>query len=291
MTRRWTALAWAGLLLTGLVACGGDDEEATPLEVVRAAATETAEARTARMEMSMTGSGLPGLGDRTVAIDMDGVIDFDARTGQFTMDLSSLGIPGASGSVEMVFSDLVVYMKLPAALAGQLPKPWLKIDLAEAGRQEGIDLDALSQLGSSDPTQALDYLRGASSDITEVGREELRGTATTHYRATLDLRLAAQQLEGEQKQALEKLIATTGLGSYPAELWIDDDGRLRKMDLSIDLSQLKLPAREATTSEGAAASAGTMNVTMELFDFGVDVDVAPPPAAEVVDIAELQGQG
>jgi hypothetical protein len=34
-----------------------------------------------------------------------------------------------------------------------------------------------------------------------------------------------------------------------------------------------------------------MELTMEFFDFGVDVDVEPPPSDEVIDIQELIGAG
>jgi hypothetical protein len=40
----------------------------------------------------------------------------------------------------------------------------------------------------------------------------------------------------------------------------------------------------------APGQQGDMTMTMELYDFGVEVDVEPPPESEVTDIQELLNQ-
>ncbi len=43
--------------------------------------------------------------------------------------------------------------------------------------------------------------------------------------------------------------------------------------------------------EVAQGQTGDMTMTMELYDFGVEVDVEPPPRNQVMDLSELLGPG
>lgn len=67
--------------------------------------------------------------------------------------------------------------------------------------------------------------------------------------------------------------------SLPADVWVDDEGRLRKMQY-----RLKLRAKGTSTSQQQGA---TVSTTMELFDFGTTANVRRPPASQVADFAEL----
>jgi outer membrane lipoprotein-sorting protein len=60
----------------------------------------------------------------------------------------------------------------------------------------------------------------------------------------------------------------------PIDVWIDDNGLLRRFQFT----------DEPTASE-------TSTVTVELFDFGADVDVEPPPDDEVMRMSELFSGG
>src|SRR6266511_4397979 len=53
-----------------------------------------------------------------------------------------------------------------AACAG---KSWLKLDLAALSKVSGKDLGNLTQVAGNDPSQALALLKGASTDVREVG--------------------------------------------------------------------------------------------------------------------------
>jgi hypothetical protein len=267
------ALALAALPL----ACGGG-ESLSPQAAVAQAATKYEEAGSSRVSMSATIKDVPG-GPFTFT----GEGEFDRERGHMTMDMSELGAAtgGAfAGELEMILEDLVMYMKFPEAITQQLPggKSWVRIDLREAGKELGIDLEELMQVQQSDPTQALQYLRGASDDFEEVGEEDVRGVATTHYRGTIDLRKAAEQLPEEARESFERAIDLIGVANLPFEVWIDEDGMARRMKYEQPLA-------------GADGEEGTMALTMELFDFGVDVDVEPPPSDEVIDIQELIGAG
>jgi hypothetical protein len=127
------------------------------------------------------------------------------------------------------------------------------------------------------PVALVPLLKGASSGVKEVGREQVRGVDTTRYKATIDLRKAAEQQGPQAKKQLERFLEQAQAQSLPADVWVDDQGRLRKMRY-----QLKLRPK-ATDQQGSA----TVSTIMELFDFGTDANVRRPPASQVADLAEL----
>ena len=274
------ALIFIPLLALALAAaCGGD--EVSPGSAVADAATKTQQAGSSRMAFTavMSGGGLP----QTFEIQGEGEFDFEARKGRLTYDLGKL--LGGAGELEVVLDGLVLYMKSPTE--GTLPegKSWYRIDLAEAGKYAGIDVAQLSQLSQGDPSQMLLYLRGASSGVEEVGTEELRGAETTHYRAQVDLGKAVEQsLEGippetraSLRKVVDQLIEQLGTREIPVDAWIDGEGRARKVVTTFDAAV-----------RGRAAKLHTV-VTMELFDFGIDVTADPPSVDETVDLLELMG--
>jgi hypothetical protein len=270
-------LALFSLALAALpLACGG--ESVSPQAAVAEAATKYEEAGSSRVSMTATLKDVPG-----GPLTFTGEGEFDRERGRMTMDMSSLGeaTGGAfAGELEMIFDRLVLYMKFPAAITEQLPggKSWVRIDLREAGKELGIDFAELMQVQQSDPTQALQYLRGASEDFEAVGEEEVRGVETTHYRGTIDLRKAIEQVPEDARDSFERAVELIGTNRLPFEVWIDDDGMARRMKY-----EQPLP--------GADGQEASMELTMDLYDFGAEIDVEPPPADEVIDMQELLGQG
>jgi hypothetical protein len=72
------------------------------------------------------------------------------------------------------------------------------------------------------------------------------------------------------------VIEVTGVDSYPAEAWIDSQGRVRRIKVDISMgAQLGTPI--------------TMTMTEDLYDFGVKANIAPPPESQVVDMSKLVG--
>ena len=256
-----------------LSSCGGAQEN--PLSVITLAADKTAEVGTARVAMDMTMTTSEG----EIRTSGEGVFDLDALQGEMTMNVVGPGNPEAM-TMEGVFDGTKIYMKFPASIAAQMPggKSWISMDLQEVGEQEGLDFNALMQSGSSDPTQTLHYLRGASGDIETVGEEEIRGTPTTHYKATIDYDKVAEQAPADVREGMERNVELIkewlGDDTAPIDVWIDEEGFARRMKTSAEYA--------------AGPAAGTqMSMTMDLFDFGVEADIEIPPPSEVTDFAEL----
>jgi hypothetical protein len=177
-----------------------------------------------------------------------------------------------------------VYIKMPDMPNGQEPpdlppipwehqKPWLKLEIPkELGGQNPFSpgLGPVPDGSGGDPTQALWYLKSATSKVERVGSEQVRGTPTTRYAATFDAAKVAALAPEEFQGSVEEM----GLSfPKPADVWIDEQGRLRKIHYAMTM---KVPKEM-----GAAATAMTNELTMELYDFGVTVNVTPPPADQV----------
>ena len=179
----------------------------------------------------------------------------------------------------MIFDGPVLYMKVPF-LTESLPdpRPWIKIDLDLAAEQGRTDLAQISQLGQGDPTQMLELLRGLNSNVRDVGTQDLHGVKTTHYEMVLDLGRVAKDASSQARSGVESLIARGSTDKLPADIWIDAQGRMRKMTYDVSFPGTGDPAQDARDA---------LSVTMELYRFGIAVDVRPPPDDQVVDLLEL----
>ena len=201
------------------------------------------------------------------AIHGEGVSAGDGKTGQFTFTVPS------AGTIEERIVDNTVYMNFGDLLGIKLGgKQWVKIGLDDLQQQSGGALgDLADQAGQNGPQQGLEYLQGLSGDVEKIGDDTVAGEHATHYRASIDYAKVAAELPDQSAKARDKL---TKLGTVPADVWINDDDRVVKMQFAIDGS--------AFGSDG-----GTIQMTMEITDFGVPVDVQAPPDDQTVDFSSL----
>ncbi len=231
----------------------------TPTQVVSASAVKTLGARSARMSMTITATSSATA--KTTIINADGAIDFANHRGTMVLHFPSLG------DIQAIFDKGVIYEKLGQLLPSQSGgKPWIKIDLTQLLGKNATALGSLSQ-GSSDPSQSLAYLFGASG-VTKIGSDSVRGVATTHYTGKLDLTRATQRLTPQFRALYQRALQQLGgsVSSLPADLWIDGQGRLRRMSYTLKL-----------------ATSTTKN-TIDYFAFGTPVSVQLPPADQVTSL-------
>lgn len=263
-------LVLSGLLVSALSACGS---QTTPpavtlkaVDLVRSARDTTAKAGSARIGMTVEGSGM--------AMTASGVFAMDGKRGSLTMRTT---VAGQSVEMEMRTVGDVVYLKMPPELGA--PTPWMSVDLKRAAATN--DLAALSQMQANDPTQSLAYLQGIADDVRETGKETLRGAETTRYEGTVDFAKAGElQSDPRVRQAIANIAEQLGGQTAPVTVWIDTDGLVRKLVQSFDLSK----------ADGGD-SLGTMTSTIELYDFGAPVEVSAPPKRQVTDGTALLGGG
>ena len=273
---RRIALLLAALLV--LPACGGGDSVAA--HPVAEAATKTTEAGSSRIEFTMA---IEAAG-QSFRMRGDGVFDYSPSRGRMTLDLGNFAelSRGAlvDGRMEFVFDGLVYYMRLPEGVEelGALGDKWLKLDLEKVDDEMAIDLGALQQTNQN-PAQLMQFLRGASDDIEELGQEDVRGVETTRYRATLDLDEAVErgaevgEFSDEMREQLqaevERMKVQTGFETLPVDVWIDENGLVRRMQMDFGFAM----------KEGEQVRA---NMSTDFFDFGVDVK----PRIEILKVVE-----
>jgi hypothetical protein len=152
----------------------------------------------------------------------------------------------------MIVDGDVVYSQVgPMAGAyGLTPTDWVRIDRSTFVDQR-IDSDTAALL--LDPLGPLDVLAQPATEVRVVDRgdgvgssfgDEVRGTPVTHVAATLD--------------------------GQPIDVWIDAEGRVRRLELRLD----------APATGGALA--GRATTTFELFDVGEPIEVTPPSPTDVL---------
>jgi len=273
--RRVLSLLCLAVCAAVLVGCGGDTLSFDP---VANAADKTVASQSERVSFSAT-MNVDGVGG--MAFSGAGIFDGRTRSGalnmRFTMPAdiqAQLGVTDPTMQMIMDGSDgLVMYMRSP--LFQTLPSDkWVKLDMEKLAKKQGIDLSSVLDAGQADPSQSLRMLM-ASTDAHPVGYDRVRGVFTTHYTLNVDLGRLAKGSAALRK-TFEMLRKLTGVQSFPAEAWIDDQGRVRRMKIDMSFN-------------GPTGGAFTMSMTEDLYAFGVKVKVRPPDASHVVDADALLG--
>ncbi|HEX2084911.1 MAG TPA: LppX_LprAFG lipoprotein [Solirubrobacteraceae bacterium] len=280
--RRVLALLLPCLLALAPLTAGCGEEDVDPDALAEAAeATRGQGGVHMVMDSTIEGGGMP-----EVALRMEGDVDFVERRMHAKLD----GAPLAKAAgvddrdqfdMEQIVIGTTFYMRMPM-LTESLGVDWVKMDLQKVGEAAGLDFSQLMQLGSGDPGQQLEQLH-AMSDLEEVGREDVDGVATTHYKGEVDLRRFADVVPEEDREktrkSMDRLIEMMGRSRYPTEVWIDDDHLIRRQRFSMSM-------RKPQEME--------MDMDVRYSDFGKQVDIRAPKG-EIRDMTEVatrsQGQG
>lgn len=184
----------------------------------------------------------------------------------------SMTMQGAGQNITEVFVGNRIYMQDPALSAELGGKQWAEIDLGES---KSGSLGSLASLINSErnanPTTQLSAMI-ASKQVTEVGTETVQGQQTTHYSGTLNVSQFLQDgvntanLSSSEVATLKSTLQAGGVSSEKVDVWVASDG---------------LPVQEKVAVD---SSAGEMDMTMDMSDWGAPVSVSAPPAGQVADI-------
>jgi hypothetical protein len=310
--RRRGAVALVGGLALLAAACGGGggDDEAAP-STTEASAPQGGESTTERsggssarlveasdktaqldtgrmrlniaMDMTLPGQTTPV----AAAIDAEGSFDNANGRAEITMDLGpymrdlseSMGEALPPGIDDFTIAQVVdgdtIYMKSGIFAAAGVQTEWVSLDAADlasgaAGLTAGFD-----PTGASSPSGFVESLRGVGADVAEVGSEEIDGADTTIYEGTIDPSAAVANAPEETRDQVEQTLARAGMTEIPFRAWVDEDDVVRRMELTMEISE-----------QGMSMS---MVMTMELFDLGEPVEITPPPASAVTPFSEVMG--
>lgn len=269
LLRFLVALLAGAWILLGIYLAFLHSDAPRVLSPVAEAAERTAAHPGYRVEIAASVQGVPGVGP----LQMRGSGAVNGKTGRSQLELRTYGAPSPPGdfTITQITDGDTFYMALPAlgSLAGG--KPWMKLELSDLGTAGS---------GSADPKDQLSQLRSVAGSVQPTGTETVRGVPCTHYVASVDLGREAEQLRDEGKDeaadAIEELLDAGQQSTIPTEVWIDTKGFVRRQTISIPFGFL-----------GAGAA---MSMQMDLFAFGAEPRISPPPSSQVFDASGLAEQ-
>jgi hypothetical protein len=149
----------------------------------------------------------------------------------------------ADGTTSYTRSDL--FSSLPEG------RKWVKVDFSSAGSGSSLPADR----GPTEGLKLLEEMDGAE----EIGKEDIRGVATTRYRGTLPV--SENEVFGVEVQVSPPQI----------EAWIDAGGRVRRMTVIVSGS---VEGEEGST---------TTDIAVDFLDFGPVSKIELPEQDEIYD--------
>ena len=262
------AVVAAGLVVgvcAGAGGCGGGDGAVTAdargggdaVAVVRRAADTLVAAGSSQARTSME----MATGGTRVTIRGEGGYDFRRQLGRLTVQLP----PDPAGASE---HRPITELLAPGALfmknrgAGVPADKWVRVDtgtLSDGNLVTG---------GATDPYAAAEVLRGATR-ATYLGKTEVAGARVRHYRGVADLSVAARSASAGNEAALRSAAKGFATARVPFDVYLDDQGRVRKV------------RQRFSFVNGQRRSTVAVVSTTLLYDFGAPVDVRLPASKDI----------
>lgn len=290
--KRRRALIAVGIAITLLAPGCGISERKHRADVIVEAPDRAAQAGTATAIFAS--AGLRVLEARR-AVDVtvvvvppyEGTADFERRRASlepttdvpeeirnFYRSAAGVGTQTSVRTPRLAFAGDTIYAVRVAR--GPSGRAWVALDLSKV-RRVGDELVAVG-FPTIGPIVLLDLLRGAlAGSVERVGTEKVGGTSTTHYRVNLDREKAFRDLPDDERRTLDRAFGAMGAPGpvYPSEVWLDDEGRPRRMIVRI-------------TQRVDRVTAFELAIGLELFDYGTRRSVTVPGSDET---ARVQGLG
>jgi hypothetical protein len=175
-------------------------------------------------------------------------------------------------TIDEMIAKPYLYVKVPDTADTNVThgKPWVRADLSTFSQSYG---SSSIGAGSSNPTEVLSYLKAAGT-VTRLGEAQVRGVTSTHYHVLIDLTHFADRAPAAQRDVVRRegklLERITGAKTLPMDVWIGA-GQIMRVSLAFSVC----------TSQGRAQE----TIGMDLYDYGRQPVVSPPPASQVTDIA------
>jgi hypothetical protein len=268
------------LLLTAACASAADDASveagAGPdaVATLHAVPDAAVDAGTGAFEMVLD----VDIGGQSFAMQGSGAYDRGSDRLRMEMDLGALfedlaivsdgHLPaGFDEPVQVVADGSTMYLRAP--LFDLIGGGWVSVAATDLGATGS------GGLGSYDPVQILEALRGVAGEPEVVGTEPVRGVETTRYSATADVARALEAVPEEQRARLEAQLDQLGDTTIPIDVWVDGDGLPRRVRVDMAASYAAMGLDDASAV-----------LTVELFDYGTPVVIDVPAADEVTPLGD-----
>ena len=109
----------------------------------------------------------------------------------------------------------------------------------------------------TDPRTMVDLVRGAGS-VVPYGGTAVRGVSTFRYETVIEVARALEHTPVERRDQLQALVARLGADAFFADVWVDGQGRLRR---------IQVPVRKTTRRPGPRQRGTPPLITVDLFDY------------------------
>jgi hypothetical protein len=261
--RRAAAVGLSAAALTLLAACssgGGPASTAstplTPRQALLAAASHAQQVTSASETLTVRDSGAQ---NTTTA----GAIQFQRKPTLQASETLNTTAAGKNTQIKVILTGTAIYLH-EAALAGQLGKPWLKLNLSALN---GTALASISQLvhglqGNDFANQT--QLLAVAKNVHVVGTQTIDGVATTEYAGSVRAAEALKALPASFRKAMAPELQVLGNGTISFHVWIDGQHHTRKI-------------ADVETVNGE-----TVNTTVNITAINQPVQIALPPASQTV---------
>ncbi len=276
-------------------------------QVLISAVQNSSELPAYRFESTITVAGLSSLPVTVsdVSFTFTGAADPATNSAEITFDFTDLissladssSDPEAADLVATIFGDEPLHFRFvgdTAYLSGPLITALLAVDTTWISFAATLDESshAVGALGMSQFKSHDDILAFLDDvySVEDLGTEAVRGVDTTHYGGVIALATLIEQLNPEEFAQIEASLGINleeHLGDAPLDIWIDDEGYIRRILLVTDFSDFGGVGRYTEETVGA------ITLSYEVYDVGESILIEAPPLSDVTsfDDAFLEDVG
>jgi hypothetical protein len=242
---------------------GDDGGGGGPLNAIAAAAEKTQQEPGGRAAMHSIVT-VPG---KSAPFTMTGWMVFDAEDRTRGVITAPHTVSGGPMKLDVVSDGTIMYMR--SSKFGSLPDgaKWMSLDLSLGDEMDPTTLPEVDAKGE------LALLEGVGN-VQKLGKEDVRGVSTTHYRGALSVADQVERARDEGEDNIASVAERDG-GPMRVDAWIDAEGLVRRMRL--------IHSQSAEQGEESL----TMDMRMDFFDFGFEPEIEVPDSSEVFDATDL----
>jgi hypothetical protein len=201
-------------------------------------------------------------GQQMTLSTMEGSVDFGNKKSHTITKMASPDGNGQSGGTEVIVDGTSAYLRYD--MGGQLG-PWMKFDLTAM----------LGQRGANDMGSYIALMAGITEQ-QEIGSENVRGVATTHYKVTVDPARVVEKYP-EMKDFIDAMmkaaesivpgstkgVAEESMKPSQYDVWVDQAGLINRVSQDFTTK----------TEDGNEVSGKS---STEYFEYGGKVDIIVP---------------
>ena len=280
--KKFAIVLLAMAMLVSLCACGsGQDANATPAEVIKAAQEKMAEVTSMSYDMIMDME--MGIAEQSFVMNTTATADQIVEPLQMKMEMSmNMGELGTTATTMYIAQEdgkFMCYMGMDDGTGNMI---WQK--------QEMTDVDEI--MAQYDGKESMDVYISSAEGFVENGSEEINGEEATRYDGTISKDAMNEALEtsgalsqfsslGLSEDALASMI--NDLGEMPISIWIGTDSGLPvKYDMDMTTVMQNLMTNMMDSMGGSAdmeLTISKMTISMTLRNFnGVEAIEIPAEA-------------